>query len=638
MIAQVVFDLPLEGPFDYLIPEHLSSSIAVGMRVNVSFGAKPQIGFVVGLLAQSTFPKLKSIGSLRDPSAVFNTLDLTFARDFCAYYGCSLGEALGTILRNKEDHKPSIRRDRKPLITLYRCRPDGYAVKIQEIIDGYRGHSPDRRQSKIERGAPFRFLILVPDAFRAEMLSEQLYPLPLEGILPARPAGDGQGGVIKIGTRSSVFECDGEFDCVIMVDDEDASYKQEQMPMYETRQVLLTRSQIYGFDIAFLGISPSVELIAMLREKKIKLMADPDGGLPPARLVDLSNYRFIPGMLSPPVRDALDAALKAGKKGILVLNRKGSYRLTRCVDCTEILKCRHCDSPLLYSRSEGRYLCRHCTYTAAGDTVCPKCHKPSWRSMGIGVEQLQAELKKIFPQAKILTFERAIKSTVKTAKPSSRVITSDRRERSPLSARSRQSKGLADNPLTLQDFDILISTQAVLRFQGRWRAHVAAFIDFDEGLNRLDTRSAFNAFSLALHISSMALEAVFIQTRSIRHYVLQSLSSGKTQIFYDEELKLRNEFGFSPFKHWVKIGWRGKAEKSTYQAAWQVYNVLNQKAFDDYTITPPLADEVGRKRDQFRFNVMVQTQYVPSAVAFIKSSLAQMKRPSRVIVTINVDP
>jgi primosomal protein N' (replication factor Y) len=167
---------------------------------------------------------------------------------------------------------------------------------------------------------------------------------------------------------------------------------------------------------------------------------------------------------------------------------------------------------------------------------------------------------------------------------------------------------------------------------------LAAFVDFDAQLNRLDMRSAFNAFSLALHISSMALEGVFIQTRNSNHYVLQSLSRGETQGFYDEELKLRKEFGFSPFKHWVKISWRGKSEKSTHQAAGEVYNALSRSAPEDFTITPPLADAVGRKRDQFRFNVMVQANHVPQAVAFIKSTLTRIKRPSRVIVTFNIDP
>ena len=125
----------------------------------------------------------------------------------------------------------------------------------------------------------------------------------------------------------------------------------------------------------------------------------------------------------------------------------------------------------------------------------------------------------------------------------------------------------------LPEFDILISTRPSCAFRGCWNVKLAAFIDFDAELNRLDMRSAFNAFSLALHISSMALDAVFIQTRNSNHYVLQSLSRGKTRDFYDEELKLRKEFGFSPFKHWVKISWRGKSEKSTHQAAEEVYNI-----------------------------------------------------------------
>jgi len=581
MIAQVVFDLPLDGPFDYLIPEHLAPAIAVGVRVKVSFGPRPQIGFVIGLLGASALSKLKPVQSLCDAFPVFNSLDLIFARNFCAYYGCSLGEALGTMLRNKTDHKPSIGRDHEPLSSLYRCLPNSYAAKIQEVMGGYREHS--------------RFLILVPDAFRGQALSNSL--------LLAKRVREGS---VKIGTRSSVFECDGQHDCVIMVDEEDSSYKQEQMPMYDTAQVLLTRSMIYGFDIAFVGISPSVEVMSLALGGKIKLFEDPAASVPSARIVDLSNYKFVPGLISPPVRDALEAALKTGKKSILVLNRRGSYRLTRCVDCAEILKCTHCDSPLIYSRSEGQFLCRHCTYTVPGDTVCPKCHKPSWRSVGIGVEQVQTELKKYFPQAKIVAFERPAKR---------------------------------DANQSLPDFDILISTSAVLRFQGTLQAQVAAFIDFDAELNRLDTRSAFNAFSLALHISCMATEGVFIQTRNSSHYVLQSLSRGKKQDFYDEELKLRKEFGFSPFKHWVRISWRGKSEKTTRDCAQEAYNVLSRSSSEKgYIITPPLADAVGRKRDQFRFNVMVQADQVPPAVAFIKTALAKIKRRSRVIVTLNIDP
>ena len=133
MIAQVVFDLPLDGPFDYLIPPNLADKITVGMRVKVSFCAKLRIGVVVGLLSHSAIPKLKSIQASLDASAVFNALDLAFAQDFCAYYGCGLGEALFTMHRSQEVFHSSLRREAKPRVSLYRCSVGRYAAKVREI-------------------------------------------------------------------------------------------------------------------------------------------------------------------------------------------------------------------------------------------------------------------------------------------------------------------------------------------------------------------------------------------------------------------------------------------------------------------------------------------------------------------------
>jgi len=584
MIAQVVLDLPIDGPFDYLIPENLTGQISVGRRVKVSFGPRPQIGFVVGILKESPIAKLKTVISLVDNAPAFTQVDLDFAHQFCAYYGCSLGEALFVILRNKEGQPITIQKDRLPGITYHHCFPDGYVKQIEKIIDGYHGSQSFKQGEK-------RFLILVPDAFRGQRLIQEFKGM----------------GAVNIGMRSSVFESDGQFDCVIMIDEENSSYKQEQTPMYETRHVLMMRSHLLGFDIAFIGVSPSIEMMALINESKVRWIEGANSKSIRTKVVDLTNYKFVPGLISPPLRDALENALKSGKKCLLVLNRKGSYRITRCVGCAEILKCKHCDSPLIYSRSEAKYLCRHCTFTAPSDTICPQCRQSNWKSIGIGVEQLQTELKKQFFNARIQSFER-----------------------------HREIAGELRKPLS--EFDILIATSAVLRFQGSLKVQLAAFIDFDAEINRLDMRSAFNAFSLAIHISSMAIDPIFIQTRHINHYVLQHLSHGNIKDYYDEELKLRKEFGFSPFKHWIKINWRGKFEKPTQEAAQQVYQELISLNSEHIHITPPLIDSIGRKRDQYRFNVMVQTNHVPSTITQIKSILKKVKRPSRVILTFNIDP
>ncbi|MBF0511898.1 MAG: primosomal protein N' [Candidatus Omnitrophica bacterium] len=587
MIAQVVFDLPLEGPFDYFIPEHLLHHISVGTRIKASFGARSMTGFVVALSPTSAIPSLKPVLSLPDKSPFLNDLDVDFAREFSAYYGCTLGEALFTSSRNRDKGTPSVRLDHTPLLNVYACKPLEYAQKIKEIIGTYQ----KSMDSKTHR--PLRFLVLVPDVFRLTALA-----FIFEGI-----------DSVKIGTRSSVFESDARFDAVMMVDEEDPSYKEEQTPMYETRQVLLMRAQKFGFDVHFIGLSPSLELMARVYDNEAKYIASQRDDIHKPRLVDLTNYKFVPGLISPPVRDALEAALKAGKPSVLVLNRKGLYRLIRCTKCAHILKCAHCDTSMIYSRAQAKFLCRHCTYTLPPNTLCPQCQLPSWKFMGIGVEQVQTELKKIFPQARVATFERPMKMT------------------------AQKTQGLL-----LPAFDILIGTQAVLRFQATLKAGVAAFIDFDAELSRLDMRSAFHAFCLERHISAMADQPVFIQTRNPNHYLLKFLSEGKIQEFYKEELRLRKEFGFSPFKHWVKISWRGASQKMVQEAAQEVYNKLTESLSDKYVVTPPLSDVVERKRDQFRINVMVQAFVVKEAVAFIKSVLGTCKRRGRVIVTLNIDP
>ena len=186
MIAQVVFDLPVEGPFDYLVPEDLVAQILPGMRVRVSFAGRQRMGFVVGLQEKSAVDKLKSLQSISEKTASLNSLDLGFAKEFCAYYGCSMGEALAAILRNRHAQEPSRRRERKPRLSLWVCRPDVYGEKIKAIMDRY--------GDGVGKG---RFLVLVPDAFRMRTLS-----LQLAALLSKTAAGQ---EVPKLGTRSLVF-------------------------------------------------------------------------------------------------------------------------------------------------------------------------------------------------------------------------------------------------------------------------------------------------------------------------------------------------------------------------------------------------------------------------------------------------
>ena len=218
----------------------------------------------------------------------------------------------------------------------------------------------------------------------------------------------------------------------------------------------------------------------------------------------------------------------------------------------------------------------------------------------MGVEKLQSELRTMFPQAKIETFERG-----DTILPSG---------------------------------DILIATQAVLRFKDCLKPQVIALVDLDSELNRLDMRSSYRCWRLALHLRAMAQKTLIVQTRNSDHHVVRALAADDLKLFYDGEIRLRKELGFSPFAHWAVVTARGRQEKSVLKFSGDVYNVLSGLAVPGVNVLPVEPGMPAKMRDQYRFRVLLQGPRPQDLVAVIRQGLAMIKRSGRLIVTIEIDP
>jgi len=136
----------------------------------------------------------------------------------------------------------------------------------------------------------------------------------------------------------------------------------------------------------------------------------------------------------------------------------------------------------------------------------------------------------------------------------------------------------------------------------------------------------------------MTNNQVILQSRNVDHYVIKALIRNDPDYFYTQELQLRKEMGFSPFKHWVQITARAKIEASALECVSLFYKELLKTTDKTYVLTQPKADGMARKRGQYRFNVMVQGDDIVVTMDVVKAALAKVKRPSRVIVTLNVDP
>lgn len=560
MIAHVVVDLPLEGPFDYLVPREFESSISAGVRVKVPFGPRTAIGYVISLAAETTIPRIKPIKAVVDSQPIFDARDMEFARRFCGYYGCFLGEALSLMTRHRRSLPLLEASKESSSVKLYHCIDGKYADVLREVMAASRDH-----------------FVIVPDAFAARSLPKD----------------------IPVGLRSSIFEAFSRTRTIIIVDEDNSSFKQEQSPKYEARQAALMARAVYGFDLVFISQTPSVELMHLVRTGQIQY--ERRGGLlPKPSVIDLTNYKFLDkGILSVPVRNMLESNIKNKQRSLVLFNRKGTFGVTRCSQCGYILKCRRCDSAMSFARASQSFVCRQCQEELKDAGDCPTCGVPSWKSFGMGIEKVQKEIASLFPIARIAVFERA-------------------------------DEGLPDH------WDVLVATSAVLRFKDSLRVACAAVIDVDSALNRLDIRSSFNVWSMLHHLMPMA-RGMQVQTRNPDHPMVRAYSLQDDQKFYSEELSVRQELKLPPFVHWVSVVFRSRKEKSAQEAAQDVYNQIKSSS-TSLNVMDVVPDVPAKLRDQYRFRLMIGGSSVEDAVAAVKQAVHRAKRASGVIITLDIDP
>ena len=163
-------------------------------------------------------------------------------------------------------------------------------------------------------------------------------------------------------------------------------------------------------------------------------------------------------------------------------------------------------------------------------------------------------------------------------------------------------------------------------------------LDIDAELNRLDMRSCFRAWSLAMHFQTLAKQQFFIQTRQRDHYVIQALANAEPQIFYKEDMKIRKELEFSPFGHQVLVALRSKVQKTVQKMSEDLFEQFSKQKLNEIKIHQPTVEVIGKKRDQYRMNILLQGPEVIAMITFIKQAMTKIKRSSKVIITINVDP
>jgi primosomal protein N' (replication factor Y) (superfamily II helicase) len=610
--AQVVLPLPIDGPFDYSIPESLTVEARVGCRVRINFRNKKEVGFIVGLSDKTDIKIVKPVIDIIDrQEPLLGCFSLELAKAVSAYYYCSLGEAIAIglpmALRLGRAVQPMHQGSGRESVKRSSClihdlagvgRLKAYQSRIASCLEN--------RKSVI---------LLVPDKeaiSRMQTVMEGLFPakvfvLKREGKeeiqqwLDIRHAGC----AIVIGTRSAVFAPAQRLGLIIVDEEQEYGYKQDQAPHYHARQVAIMRSQIEDADLLLGSVAPSLELMYAVKARDIDYELIQRGRpYPQVKIVDMKKLPVVStrqkislsGFLQDSIRDTV---AKKGKV-LLFLNRKGFATLAICSHCGKIFQCPRCSVNLNFHYEQKLMRCHYCNYTCPPPDICPDCKSGYVRFLGAGTEKLESELCRIFPQARIKRWE----------------------------------SGSTDG---FDSSDIFIATQAALRHTG-FCFDLVGVLGIDNSLNHVDFRSAEKAYSTLCSLIGLANKNMVIQTNMAGHYVFDSLIERDPERFYAEELRQRKQLLFPPYRHFCFVKLRGKIEEKVHDAAQALFE--NLSAATKLAGISVMAVNPGpqpKLRGNYYWQILVAGKDVARINEFLRKNL-KLFRQSGIIVTVDADP
>ncbi len=611
--AKIVLGLPVEGPFDYLIPPYLKDKIKPGMRAWVPFRNKKLVGYIVATSPETDIKKVRPIYSIIDDVPVLDNEMLKLTKELCIYYFCCWGEAIETVLPGglREGKKISINSQRTPSINAGskkttvllqdltgKRRWEIYWQLIKETLKAGKGIiflSPEIELAKqagniIQDKLKQEVALLHSKQTRRENLSQWLKI---------------KNNKVKIvaGTRLAVFAPLSNLGLIIVDSENDSSFKQDQSPHYHAREVAFMRSRINRCTLLLASISPSLETLYLARKNKIKYRLIKKKDFPELRIIDMRKETYSKiekTLISFPLLEMISKALNQKKKALIFYNRKGFATFASCRNCRAVLRCPHCNVNLIYHFKEDKLICHYCNYKMQPPNICPECNASYIRYSGIGTEKLESELTRVYPAARILRFDRY-------------------------------------QNLNLQDADIIISTKSNLK-QSLKNLEFTGVVSLDNSLNRIDFRATEKTFCMLLNFIGLDIKRLVIQTHLSHHYCLQSLLNKNINLFYEEELKFRRQLQFPPFSHIVLIKLRGENQQKVEDRSQALFSSLRKANKDKaIKIISCFIPQPAKLRGKYYWQILIKSKSVKKVTHFLKKGLRDF-RPSGIIVTVDVDP
>jgi primosomal protein N' (replication factor Y) len=661
MIAEVAFNLPLERTFHYLVPPSLQPSMQPGVRVIVPFGHRQLTGCVVRLPQSSPIQQLKAVRRILDPVPVIDGERWPLASWLSGYYGCSVGEALAAMVPSglrlhgggdsaaTSNQQPATGQEQETL-TLTRHQEAALKTIIAALdastsktllLHGVTASGKTELYLRaiahvLQQGRSAICLIpeiaLTPqtiDRFRARF-GEQVavWHSRLTAAQRSRAWTRMVSGECRIvvGARSAVFAPVLRPGLIILDEEQEGAYKQEDAPRYHAREVAKARARLSGAAVLLGSATPSVESFYEAGRPGGTLISLPERVrgrlLPEVEIIDMRQAwgsRRSAGGLSPRLQRFLEQTVSRGEQALLFLNRRGFARTAQCKTCGTVMRCTYCAVPLIYHANRKALLCHYCNFQEPLREMCPSCRKGYLRFRGSGTERVESELHRLFPTSSIVRMDRD-------------------------TTKARESHRQIYEAVKGGSVNLLVGTQMIAKGLDFPQVTLVGVVSADTSLNLPDFRAGERTFDLLTQVAGRAGRGdqpgrVLIQTYCPDHYAILAARRHDYDRFFGEELAMRRRLRLPPFVRLVELTVIGASSQRVHESADALGERLRRSAKGrGITVLGPAPHRVPRLRRAYRVCLLLRGRRVEPMVALVRGVLEPGRKFRGAPVLVNVDP
>ncbi|MFW5924973.1 MAG: replication restart helicase PriA [Myxococcota bacterium] len=438
-----------------------------------------------------------------------------------------------------------------------------------------------------------------------------------------------QGAIrVAIGARSALFAPVPDLGLIVVDEEHDPSFKQEEGFRYHGRDMALLRAKRAGVACVLGSATPSIESYHLTERGKLRLLELPDRAtahrLPEVEIVDLRRHRTGPSMhplISAPLHRGIERCMEAGEQTILFLNRRGFAPSLRCTACGAVAECPACSVALTEHRRAELLRCHYCDFRAPVAERCPTCGAEALDRVGLGTEQLESTLAELFAPARVARLDRD-------------------------TATGKNLEGVLDR-LRRREIDILVGTQMVTKGHDVPTVTLVGVVLADQSMAFPDFRAAERTFQLLAQVAGRsgrgeAAGRVVFQTFLPDHYAVRCAAAHDYDGFYRAELAQRRELGYAPFSRMVAIRLDAGDDRRVREAARELARVAHHHAdvrAERVEVLGPAPAPLGKLRGRYRHRLLLRSAHRPALRRVATALVGRIDEglgPAR--ATLDVDP